>query len=60
MEWRKTKYYLQDSLIDKIVAPFFPIIHPIFPGGTSRTERISSSGPFPSAFSLSTRKKHIL
>nr|ACJ83422.1 unknown [Medicago truncatula] len=44
---------LQDSLIDIIEAPFFPIMHPIFPGGTSRTERISSSGPFPSTFSSS-------
>jgi hypothetical protein len=35
-------------------------MHPIFPGGTSRTERISSSGPFPSMFSISTRKKQTL
>lgn len=36
--------YLQDSLIDKMVTPFLPITRPIFPGGTSSTERISSSG----------------
>lgn len=58
---RETNYYLQDRLIDKIVAPLFPITSPIFPWGISRTERISSLGSLPSAFRLSTtRKKDIL
>lgn len=50
--------YLQDSFIDKIEAPRLPITHPIFPGGTSRTERISSSGTLPSTTRLSTKTTH--
>lgn len=36
--------YLQDSFTDMMDDPFFPIIRPIFPGGTFNTERISLSG----------------
>lgn len=41
---REREVYLQDSLIDKMEAPLLPITRPIFPGGTSITDRISSSG----------------
>lgn len=34
---------LHDSLIDKIEDPFLPMTHPIFPGGTSSMDKISSS-----------------
>lgn len=34
-------------------APFFPIIHPILPGGTLITNEISSSGASPFALMLS-------
>jgi hypothetical protein len=36
--------YLQDSFTAIIDDPFLPMTHPIFPGGTSRTDRISTSG----------------
>lgn len=49
--------YLQDSFIDKIEAPLLPITRPIIPWGTSKTERISSSGAFPSFTRLS--EKHV-
>lgn len=49
--------YLQDSLIDKIEAPFFPMIRPIFPGGTSRTDKISSSD---AAFSSAIRSSGMI
>ena len=41
--------YLQDSLTNIIVDPFLPITRPIFPGGTSKTDRISTSGTWTSA-----------
>ena len=49
------KNYLQDSFIDKIEDPLLPITRPIIPGGTSKTERISSSGALPSTTRLSAR-----
>lgn len=49
---RKSEY-LQDSFIDKIEAPLLPMTHPILPGGTSKTDRISSSGATPSTIRLS-------
>lgn len=55
LEGGKQNIYLQESLIDMIVAPFLPITRPIFPLGTSRTERISSSGASPSTVNLSNR-----
>lgn len=50
--------YLQDSFTDKMDAPRLPITRPIFPGGTSRAERISSSGAVSSMMRLSIRRKH--
>jgi hypothetical protein len=50
--------YLQDSFTDKMDAPRLPITRPIFPGGTSRTERISSSGALSSMMRLSMRRRH--
>lgn len=38
---------LQDSLTAVMKAPFLPITRPICPLGTSRIERISSSGASP-------------
>uniref|UniRef100_A0A0A9EYN0 Uncharacterized protein n=1 Tax=Arundo donax TaxID=35708 RepID=A0A0A9EYN0_ARUDO len=35
---------LQDSFTAFIDDPFLPITRPIFPGGTSKTDRISTSG----------------
>lgn len=49
--------YLHDSFIDKILTPRLPITHPIFPGGTSRTDRISCSGACLSAIRLSETMK---
>lgn len=51
--------YLQDCFIDKILAPRFPITHPIFPWGTSRTHRVSSSGASSSAIKLSAVMKQL-
>lgn len=53
------EWYLQDSFIDKMEAPLLPITRPIFPGGTSSTERISSSGASPSTIRLSARRNNI-
>lgn len=41
---------LHDSLIEKIEDPFLPTTRPIFPGGTSSTDKISSSKVSLSAF----------
>ena len=56
---RERESYLQESLIDNIEDPFLPMMYPIFPGGTLSTDRISSSGPFPSTMSESNRTSQI-
>lgn len=57
VSWENT--HLHDSFIDNILAPRFPITHPIFPCGTSRTERVSSSGACLSAIRVSAVMKQV-
>lgn len=46
--------------MDKIDAPLLPITHPIFPAGTSSTDRISSSRAALSAMRLAAKIKSLL
>lgn len=54
---REEGLYLHASLMARIDAPLLPITRPIFPGGTSSTDRISSSGHWFSDLRLSATLK---